>query len=446
MKKLITILGMLISTLTFSQTTINIEPPTNDAYIYAGNPNDNYGSSPNLAVGYAGGSEMRMLIKWDLSSLPNCINVTDAQIRLYQTTTNSSITTDIYRINCSWSQTSVTWNNQPCTLGWYGSQTFSSTSGVKYVPATNLVNDWLANSNNGIMFKINLGSSYQMFDSKEASGSDPRLIITYTILTPPTANISGNTNICGGESTTLTASGGTSYLWSTGATTSSINVSPFTTTQYCVTVTDANGCTDQTCATVNVTSSVTPSVSVSASSTTICSGDNVAFTATPTNGGSTPSYQWKLNGGNVGTNSNTYSNSSLSDGAQVYCIMTSNANCANPITATSNTITISVTSNVQTSISISVSPSSTICAGDNTTFTATNTNSVPSPSYQWKLNNINVGTNSNIYSNSNLSNNNQVKCVMSSSSSCVTGSPATSNTISMTVNTCTGIADFNFNY
>jgi len=443
MKKLITISMMLISTLTFSQTTINIEPPTNDAYIYAGNPNDNYGSSPNLAVGYAGGSEMRMLIKWDLSSLPSCINITNVQIRLYQTTTNSSITTDIYRINCSWNENSVTWNNQPCTIGWYGSQTFSSTSGIKYVPATNLVNDWLINGNNGVMFKINLGSSYQMFDSKEASGSDPRLIITYTTLTPPTANISGNTNICGGESTTLTASGGTSYLWSTGATTSSITVSPSANTQYCVTVTDANGCTDQTCVTVNVTPSVTPSVSVSASSTNICSGDNVTFTAIPTNGGSTPSYQWKLNGGNVGTNSSTYSNSNLFNGNQVNCVMTSNANCANPTTATSNTITINVTSNIQASISISVSPSNIINQGDNATFTATNTNSVPSPFYQWKLNNINVGTNSNIYSNSNLLNGDQIKCILSSSSSCVTGSPATSNTITMTITT--GISDFDFN-
>ena len=172
---------MLIAT-SKSQTTytVNIEPPTGDAYIYQGDPNKNFGSSPNLATGYAGGNEMRMLIKWDLSSLPNNISISNAEIRLYQTTANSSITTDIYRINSVWSEASVTWNNQSSTIGWYGSQTFSSTSGVKYIPATNLVNDWLTNGNNGIMFKINLGTSYQMFDSKEASGSDPRLIITYT--------------------------------------------------------------------------------------------------------------------------------------------------------------------------------------------------------------------------------------------------------------------------
>ncbi|MBL0101361.1 MAG: hypothetical protein IPP49_16085, partial [Saprospiraceae bacterium] len=36
----------------------------------------------------------------------------------------------------------------------------------------------------------------------------------------PTPAITGNIVICNGESTTLTASGGTTYIWSNGATTS----------------------------------------------------------------------------------------------------------------------------------------------------------------------------------------------------------------------------------
>ena len=212
---------------------------------------------------------------------------------------------------------------------------------------------------------------------------------------------------------------------------------------YYDTLASVNGCDSVIATTLTINPSVTPSVSISASSTTICSGETVTFTATPTNGGISPSYQWKLNGGNVGTNSPAYSNSSLTNGDQISCVLTSNANCASPTTATSNTITITVNSNIAASVSISASPGSTINQGDNVTFTATNTNNVPSPSYQWKLNGNNVGTNSITYSNSFLANGDQINCVISSSSPCVTGSPATSNTITMIVNPV-GIAEIDF--
>ena len=42
----------------------------------------------------------------------------------------------------------------------------------------------------------------------------------------------------------LTASGGTSYIWSTGETTTSISVNPTITATYSVTMADGNGCTN----------------------------------------------------------------------------------------------------------------------------------------------------------------------------------------------------------
>jgi hypothetical protein len=64
---------------------------------------------------------------------------------------------------------------------------------------------------------------------------------------PPTADAGSDTEItCTFPSRTLSASGGGTYLWSNGATTSSTNVSPSSNTTYTVTVTSStNGCTDE---------------------------------------------------------------------------------------------------------------------------------------------------------------------------------------------------------
>jgi len=86
-----------------------------------------------------------------------------------------------------------------------------------------------------------------------------------------------------------------------------------------------------------------PRVAISTLSTTICSGNNVTFTATPTAGGSNPSYQWRINGTNTGTNSplnSTFTSSTLNNGDSVTVIMTTNNSCVQ--TATSNAIVLTV--------------------------------------------------------------------------------------------------------
>jgi len=63
------------------------------------------------------------------------------------------------------------------------------------------------------------------------------------------------------------------------------------------------------------------------------------FTATASNAGSSPGYQWYLNGSPVGTNSNTYTNTSLNAGDVVNCVLTPNIAGCSPLTVTSNNVT-----------------------------------------------------------------------------------------------------------
>jgi len=188
---------------------------------------------------------------------------------------------------------------------------------------------------------------------------------------------------------------------------------------------------------ITINAVVVPSVTIAAvPSGAICAGDAVTFTATPTNGGTTPTYQWQVNGVNVGgATSSTFTSSSFVNGDLVTVIMTSNALCASPITDTSNTITIIVSASVPASVNIT-STSSIICAGDAVTFTAAPTNGGAAPSYQWQVNGVNAGTNSPSFTSSALSNGDVVSVSMTSTEPCVTGSPAPSNSVVITVNTC----------
>ncbi|WP_335975874.1 T9SS type A sorting domain-containing protein [Gaetbulibacter jejuensis] len=76
--------------------------------------------------------------------------------------------------------------------------------------------------------------------------------VTVTVNAHPIANAGEDVSVCLGNSITLTASGGSTYLWSTGETTESITVSPSETTTYSVEVFE-NSCssTDQVMVTIN---------------------------------------------------------------------------------------------------------------------------------------------------------------------------------------------------
>jgi gliding motility-associated-like protein len=180
---------------------------------------------------------------------------------------------------------------------------------------------------------------------------------------------------------------------------------------------------------------LTPSVQiVSSVNGPICIGQMVTFTAYPTAGGTTPTYQWQVNGVNVGGNSNTFSSNTLNDGDVVTVILTSVETCVTTPTAVSNAIIMSVTAGTPPAVSITASPVGPICAGDNIIFTATPVAGGASPTYQWFVNGVFTGFTGSVYATSTLTNNAQVSVTLTSSLTCSSPNTANSNVIIVTVN------------
>lgn len=86
------------------------------------------------------------------------------------------------------------------------------------------------------------------------------------------------------------------------------------------------------------------------------------FTAVANNAGVSPSYQWKLNGNPVGTNSPTYTNGGLMNGDVISCDLTPNVASCSGTSFTSNTINIIAHDpSPQVDLNIANTPSTTGC-------------------------------------------------------------------------------------
>jgi len=96
-------------------------------------------------------------------------------------------------------------------------------------------------------------------------------------------NSTGNA-ICSGQTATITASGATSFSWSTGETTASISVSPSTSINYTVIgISGSASCSDT--AYFNLTVNPLPLVTISSSVDTIClNSGSITLSGTPTGG------------------------------------------------------------------------------------------------------------------------------------------------------------------
>jgi len=167
---------------------------------------------------------------------------------------------------------------------------------------------------------------------------------------------------------------------------------------------------------------------------TSCINEIVTFTANGANYIANPTYQWYVNGIAVGSNSQNYITSTLTNGNIIWCqVFPPSNDCESPVL--SNSITMTVNPSNQLGISIIATPNDTVCKGDTVLFNSVITNGFGNLTYQWTINEINVG-NQNSLTVDTLSNGALVNCILTSTSTteCLTNNPATSLPIQMTIN------------
>ncbi len=158
----------------------------------------------------------------------------------------------------------------------------------------------------------------------------------------------------------------------------------------------------------------------------VCTGTSVVFTATPVNGGATPSYQWKRNGANVGTNSPTYTTSGLVANNVITCVMTSSIAGALNNPATSNAITAQIIAKPVANI-VSTGPT-TYCSSANAC--TLSTTAVAGDTYLWFKGSTSIANSNSPTYVPNSTTSKTYKVQVTNSGGC----SKTSSTVSITVN------------
>lgn len=199
----------------------------------------------------------------------------------------------------------------PVTLSGAGASTYTWTGGVS----------------NGVPF-VPASSGVYTVTGSDANGCYNTATISITIAPPSTITAQAtSTNVCTGGTVTLSGSGGSTYVWTSGVS-DGVAFAPGSTATY--TVTDASGCSNTASITVHV--NAIPVVSVNNAS--VCAGSNALLTAS-VNPAAVTSYSWS--GGGTGS-SQTVSPGSNS----FYTVTATNNGCSSSAVASVSVIPVNV--------------------------------------------------------------------------------------------------------
>ncbi|PZP51276.1 MAG: hypothetical protein DI598_03660 [Pseudopedobacter saltans] len=376
-------------------------------------------------------------------------------LSVYDWSSSTNAATGIlYRINYQQVSGSYPVGRQSSTTAFYISQSTinlqSNTKKVVSIDFTNGVTSGSSNNPQSNIFAIT-GTTISTTGVVVQPGTGTAATVNITsnpssstyctgeqvLLTANASNAGANPTftwgITSGTGVTYSSSTGSSTiatLTGTGAKTLNVTVNIDQTTATCLAVTTATN-------SINFTNGTIAASSVSLSNITpICQNTTQVYTATPTNGGYSPSYTWTVDGTQVQTGtSNTLSRTYTTSGNKLVSVtMTPNLGCSNSGIPSS---TVTTVVNAQTIPEVTINgwlvPTTSGASNSFQLGIASSNNLGSSPSYQWYKNNQAVsGATSNSYIANSISSGDVFSLLVGSSATCPNPSMLMSNYTNMT--------------
>ena len=173
----------LVMTIGFASADTTTLYPTDDSYVNEAGGDNNYGLSHSLRVESDNSNTQRTFLKFDLSSIPTGSTINSATLYLYQykAAGDSIRAYEIRKISNTWSESTITWNNQPGYFGVTSTTNVNTNDGWKTWNVKSDVQSFVSGSpNNGWVIKdgTEVGITEDVSDQKNMIAWIPTLLST----------------------------------------------------------------------------------------------------------------------------------------------------------------------------------------------------------------------------------------------------------------------------
>jgi hypothetical protein len=146
-----------------------------DGWVGQSAPSGNHGGELTLRVMARTGANARTLVRFPLPAVPSGCQVVEAKMRLNSSSFTTGRTLQALALAAPWTDSGMTWRNQPATIGAVASAPSRSSAGYVVWTVTTQARRMYSDGNRGFLVRDGAegGGAHQGFQSRETGSTRP---------------------------------------------------------------------------------------------------------------------------------------------------------------------------------------------------------------------------------------------------------------------------------